>query len=119
MNEREPEGAAENGEAEVPPKDPSQTPSAVIRLVDPTGVQWTYGSIHDVPLEQRPLLGESVVDLNMFETPPNRDMWQTAPETMTAVEIDEPTGISPMWWIVGALALSVIGIIAAVWILAN
>ena len=119
MNERESEGAAEQDGAEVPPKDPAQTPSAVIRLVDTTGVQWTYGSIHDVPLEQRQLLGESVVDLNMFETPPNRDLWQAAPEPMNAVEIAEPTGISPMWWVVGALVLSVIGIIAAVWILAR
>jgi hypothetical protein len=75
--------------------DPSQTPSAVIRLVDQSGVQWTYGSIHDVPIEQRSLLSESIVDLNMFESPPNRDPWQPAPESIAAVEIAEPKRPEP------------------------
>ena len=100
--------------------DPSQTPSAVIRLVDQSGVQWTYGSIHDVPIEQRSLLSESIVDLNMFESPPNRDPWQPAPESIAAVEIAEPKRPNLMVWLIGiAMVVSLAGFVAAVWILVS
>ncbi len=97
--------------------DPLMSPSAVVRLVDQSGVQWTYGSVADVPIEHQELLSSSAINMQMFESPPMRDPWEREQEVIPAVEIAPERRGSPMWWIITGLVIAALGLVAAVWVL--
>lgn len=89
------------------------TPSGVIRIVDDEGTQWTYSSIHDVPAEHRTKVAESIVESDMFETPPCRASTQETADTIPAVEIPDRSERSPLVWIVTGSVVAAACIFAA------